>query len=296
MVSIVISALIGLALLSGSGFLFFNRRWKALYVLVPLILIAGVSAVYGGGNPSDFLTIVVSPVFIGAAGGLSLYYKRGLHFYLVISAFSLALIFSANYYYLKLYKNFDQVVDSKNRIVQIVTASELPDAEKKEFVSQVENSIGLMKDIVPFTYFLNSVIISLFCFFILKLLLNKYANIGVPAANGIEFFKLNDYFIFALIAGWILVLLADKSRFYYLHTAGLNLGLAFSVLYFIQSIGIIKYFLNNKGLPNFLIPLSFTVILILGVEAILFFSVILASMGALDFWADFRKFEIQIKK
>jgi uncharacterized protein YybS (DUF2232 family) len=294
--SLVISTLVGLIILSGSGIIFFNRSWKALYAFVPLTLVAGFAAVYSGGEVNDFLTVVVSPVFIGAVGGLSLRFKKALHFYIVISAFTVSLIFSANYYYLKLYKNVDQVLDSKNRIVQIVTTSEMQDPDKKELLSQIENSVEIMKDIVPFTYFLNSVIISLFCFYILKLLLNKYLNVGVPAANGIEFFKLNDYFIFALIAGWLLVLVTDKTKYYYLHTAGLNLGLAFSVLYFMQSIGIIKYYLNKKGLPHFILPLSFAVILILGVEAVLFFIVILSSVGALDFWADFRKFEIQIKK
>jgi len=68
------------------------------------------------------------------------------------------------------------------------------------------------------------------------------------------------------------------------------------VLYLMQAIGIAKFLLARKGLPRFLLPIGLLAVLFFGVEAALFVSIILASLGALDFWADFRKLEIHNKK
>ena len=89
--------------------------------------------------------------------------------------------------------------------------------------------------------------------------------------------------------GWLVVLLVDKREYSIIYIFGLNIALIFSVLYLIQSVGVIRFFFRKKGLPQFLIPLSFFIILFLGSNFILFFFIILIGVGAIDFWADFRK-------
>jgi hypothetical protein len=44
------------------------------------------------------------------------------------------------------------------------------------------------------------------------------------------------------------------------------------------------------------LPLGLAVTVFLGIEVALFVAVILLSVGALDFWADFRRLEKSIKK
>jgi len=112
---------------------------------------------------------------------------------------------------------------------------------------------------------------------------------GQEKSPGLEFFQLHDYFIYALILGWLAVLLVDKSEYAIIYITGLNIALIFSILYLIQSLGIVKYFLIQKGLPLFIIPVTLITILFLGLKVTLFISIILSSVGAIDFWADFRK-------
>jgi hypothetical protein len=209
---------------------------------------------------------------------------------------ALAIVFTANYYFLKVYKNTDLIQESRQRIVEMVNAAALPESEKREFMARVEESLEMVRDIVPFTYFLNALIGSLVCFFLLRVLLERFSGKDTAVIAGMELFKLNDYFIFVLIFGWLIVLLADRSAYYPLYVAGLNCALSFSVLYLLQAMGIAKYYMNKKGVPPFILPLVLLMILFLGMEVALFVSIIMLSVGALDFWADFRKLEAQSKK
>jgi hypothetical protein len=45
----------------------------------------------------------------------------------------------------------------------------------------------------------------------------------------------------------------------------------------------------KKGLPRYLLPLLIITIVFLGVEVLVFTSVMLAGLGTLDFWVDFRR-------
>ena len=72
----------------------------------------------------------------------------------------------------------------------------------------------------------------------------------------------------------------------------MNIALIASVFYFIQAIGVIKFYILKKGWPTYTLPMMFMMILVLGGGGIVFFSVLLAGFGSLDLWADFRKLNI----
>ncbi len=289
--------LIGLVLLFGAGILFFKWGWRALYVLLPVSAALSVYIItQAGGFGAEFITLVISPTAVGITGGYVFRKGKSYQFYILVSTLPLVFLLSVHYYGLKIYGNHDLVIESRNRITAIIQKSELPDPEKKELLNRMDGSVEMLGDIMPFTYFLNTMFITLLGFFLLKYLLFRYFSRMGSETESIAFFKLNDYFIFVLIAGWAIVLLMDKKAFYWAFVSGLNLALVFSVLYLLQAVGIVKFLLRKKGLPAFILPAALLGILLLGVEVILFFSVILLSIGAIDFWADFRKLETQVKQ
>ena len=106
-------------------------------------------------------------------------------------------------------------------------------------------------------------------------------------------FRLNDYFIFVLIAGLAAFrsqLLIDKSNYSVLYSAGLNIALVAALLYFMQALGVVKFFMIKRGVPGYVLPLAAAGMLIHGhVRSRCSCLIMLAGVGALDVWADFRK-------
>ena len=240
-------------------------------------------------NNSEIFPLVLGFFLIGFIAGHSLRNRKSIQYFLLLSSLTLTVLFSGNYYFLKIHKDIEILGKSKEKITEIINSSNLPVSERREFTARLDESIDILRDIIPFAYFINSIIFSLIFFYFVRLILKKFLKTYENEAHGIEFFKLNDYFIFTLILGWLIVLLVDKREYYIIYISGLNIALIISVLYLIQSIGIFKFFLKKKGLPQFLIPLSLLVILFLGLKIVLFLSIILVGIGAIDFWADFRK-------
>ena len=74
-----------------------------------------------------------------------------------------------------------------------------------------------------------------------------------------------------------------------LHTVSLNALLITSMLYFIQALGVIKFFLSRRGLPVIIIPGVLFLIVFLGIPAAVLTGILLTGMGVLDMWVDFRK-------
>ncbi len=295
-VSTILSSLIGLSILFAAAVFFFKWGWKK-FIPVTVVAVAGLigAAMRDAAFLSDYLTVVVSPMIVGGVWGYTFSRGKSLYFFVLVTSLSLSFMFTADYYFLKLYKNYDLVKESRARVADIVRSSEMPEKDKTEFLSRLDASMDTVKDVVPFTYFLNSVLGALLCFYIMKAFFSRYLGGSAAAVRGLEFFKLNDYFIYALIAGWLSVLLVERSSYYAVYVFGLNLALSFSVLYLIQSFGIIKYLLMKKNIPVLVLPAGLLVIALLGIEALLFVGIILLSVGALDFWADFRKLETRSK-
>jgi hypothetical protein len=296
-IPLLVFACIGLILLFGAAVLFFKAGWRALYAALPAVALGSVPFIikrfgYGG----EFLTIVFAPVFVGAAAGITFGTGRSLQFYLLVTTVTLTVLFTANYCGLKHFRNIDLVRESEKQVREIINSSSIAQPEKDAAMSRVDASLATIRDVVPFTYFMNALLGALLCYYILRRLLTRQLNAGGREPDGIELLRFNDYFIFVLIFGWLAVLLADRGRYYVVYVTGLNAALSLSALYLLQALGIVKFYVVKKGLPPFILPLGLAVMVFLGIEVALFVAVILLSVGALDFWADFRRLEKSIKK
>lgn len=232
---------------------------------------------------------------MGAMAGITFRSGRSVQFFIVASTLSLTLVFTANYFFLKYGRQYDMLKKSRENVVAMVKASEATESEREILLGKVEESFRIVKDIIPFSYFLNSLIFSAFGFWVMRAFFERFSGAAFRG-GGIEFFQLKDYFVFALIAGWLVVLLVDKNGYGPLHAAGLNLALIMTVLYLIQSLGIIKHFMLKKGWPTYLVPAVLVLFLLLGVEFFMFFLIILSGVGIIDFWADFRKLGVRTGK
>lgn len=232
---------------------------------------------------------IVSPVVIGSVAGCSLKYKKSKQFFLIVSACALTALFSASYYSLKWYRNTDILVESKKMFQEMIATSSIPDAERKELMERFDEFTETAREAIPFIHFMYGIVLSAAGLAIIRIALRTLFADADAINRGLEYFLLNDYAIFALIAGWFVVLLADPKDLALAHHAGLNGALIASLLYVLQALGVIKFFLMKKGIPVFLLPLTLFIIMIAGIPFVLFFMIMLVSFGALDLWADFRK-------
>jgi hypothetical protein len=234
--------------------------------------------------------------------------NKGLRFFIFVSSLSITLICTFNHYYLKNIKNIDILVNSKNVFIQSLNQNNIPDNERSQMIQKINETINIAEYVVPFFYFLDALIFSLLGFYFFKYVfykqnkisksvsINKNENDKEIIFEGIEIFKVTEYLIYVFIAGWFVVLLVDRSKNNYLYLAGLNIALILSSFYLIQAFGIIKFILHKKGIPFSLVPAIILLFLFFGTEYLIFILIILSSIGAIDFWADFRKLELGIKK
>jgi hypothetical protein len=294
--ALLASALVGLGLVVASAAVSYRLGARALFGLVPLAAGMAVAQSFMDSGGGEYIMVVLAPVVIGGTAGYSFRAGRPLVFFLMVSVLSLTVAFSANYYFLKVYRNFDLVADSQKRVGDMIRAADLPDSEKAEILAKVDGSLEVIGDIIPFSYFMHSLIISGLCYMILRPFFSHRGQAGAVDESGLAYFRLKDYFIFALIAGWLVVLLVDEASYGPAYIVGLNCALCFSALYLVQALGIARFYLEKKGAPPFILPLAVFVVLLLGVEALLFVSIVLLSIGALDFWADFRKLDARGKQ
>ena len=287
MVQLIAASLAGLGLLTASTLLFHRYSWKALYVIAP-VAFAGL-ALYRV-NP-EYYASFLGALTIGSAAGLTFRENRSFQFYLVTASLAVSLIFSANHFGLKKFADIDLFMLSKAQFAEQIMKSELPDDKKQELVSRLDTSMETMKNVVPFLYFLNGLFFSAVAFFVLRHVARRFSG-GTPIENrGLEYFRLHDYFIFTVILGWLGFMLIGGDSYQAVRVLALNTALVFSMLYVVQAAGIAKFFMLQRGIPLFVLPLVIFVMVSFFVELILFFLIIFASIGAIDFWADFRKFE-----
>ena len=254
--------------------------------LVPL-LVALVIIMFVQG---DSFSYILAPVIAGALAGFTFRNGRNYQFFIVWVSVVLTVLFTLNFYVLKTVKGVDLIQQSRIQFETMLQDAELGAQEKEEILGRVEQSMPVIRDLVPFSYFLNVLIFAMITFVLLRYIFARFGYIKIMEVTGVERFKLNDYSVFALIAGWMVVLLLDAEKFPCLYQAALNIGLIMAVFYIIQGTGILKFFLISRGWPLFLMPLVFLVSLMLGPAVILFVLMMFLGLGAIDFWVDFRKF------
>ena len=256
---------------------------------------------YEGG-----LSLYTLPLITGTAGGYCFRKKSGLDFFITVSAILFAVVFTADFYFLKQVKGHDLVETGKVEVVEMLKQSrgemekvfeqyKTPEENRIKLRQDFETSLQMIqdskwvqfaKDMIPFTAFVYSLLVAGFSFLLMKKIFMKKQGEGVRA---LELFRLNDYFIFSLIAGWGIFMMLNKTKFPAVSSVALNIALAASMLYIIQALGIIKFFIIKRGMPVILFPLLIMTLILLGPTVIMFTMIVFIGIGSLDLWADFRK-------
>lgn len=252
------------------------------------------------------LSIFIVPLIFGATGGYCLRESKGLDFYLSVSAIVFAVLFTGDYYLIKKIHNYDMVAVSGQFLIEKIQESEpvlekffqdynVPEENRKQLRENFQQNFEVLKDskwiqfardTLPLATFLYSLIIGALSFFFLKKFFLKQNG---KRLKPLEYYRLNDYLIFLFIGSWALFLILDRSLFPLVNIVSLNIALMLSVLYAVQALGIAKFFLIRKGLPPYLLPLLIILLMLLGIPAFTFVSILLTGIGTLDLWADFRK-------
>jgi hypothetical protein len=298
----------GVILTICSAYVFYKWGWISLAVFAP----AAAFPVLLGGYESG-LSLFILPMITGTAGGYCFRKSKGLDFFITVSAFLFAAVFTADFYLLKEIRGYDLVESGKVELVKMLEQSRLemdrvfeqyktPDENRKKLREDFETSLQVIndpkwiqfaKDMIPFTAFIYSMFVTSLSFLLMKKVFLKKQGENVRA---LEFFRMNDYFVFLLIAGWGVFMLLDSSLYPLLTVIALNAALAVSVLYIIQALGIIKFFILRKGWPVAILPLGIITLFLLGPSILIFIMVLLIGIGTLDLWGDFRKLKPAIER
>jgi len=298
----------GVILTICSAFIFYRWGWISLVLFAP----AAVIPVAIGGH-ADGLSLYTLPLITGTAGGYCFKKSSGLDFFITVSAVLFAIVFTADFYILKEVRGYDFVEKGKMEVIQMLEQSrgemekvfeqyKTPEDNRKKLREDFEISIRILKDskwvqlakdMLPFTAFIYSVMVTGFSFLLMKKIFMKKQGESV---RSLELFRINDYSIFSLIAGWGVFMLLDKNRFQVISVIALNVALAASVLYIIQALGILKFFIIKKGMPVILLPLLILTLLLLGPSILMFALIVLIGIGTLDLWGDFRKLNPEIER
>jgi len=293
--------LTGIAVAVFSAWLFYKTGWYSIALFIPLAATPLIATGYAG-----LVSVFLIPAAFGTTGGLCFRYGKDFSFYLTLSTILFAVLFTAEYHALRVFKDTDIIENGRNQIVLMMEQSigdmdrifeeyKTPPENREKLKTEFSQSIAIIKnskwlqfarDIVPFSAFLFGTVICGISFLIMKKWILKAAS---PQVKGLEFLRINDYFIFALIAGWGCFILLDNDAYPVISIAALNTALAVSSLYVAQALGIIKYFMIGRGIPVIILPLLILTLLILGAPVFIFMTILLTGLGSLDLWADFRK-------
>ena len=288
-VQVLFFAGVGLLLFAGlaaiAAYAFHRYGWPTVAVMAVVIGLVVIS------QENYFETVILFiPLAIGFIGGYCFRNKKSISYYFVAASITLLVaVLGSNYY--KSYTEDFTVIDAlKVNAQQQIMNSNATDVQKKRSLEDIYEIVdSFIARIIPFLVFIGSVLQIAVCYFFTRMLFLKIDS--VEKESRLEYFRINDYTIVALVAGLGTIafcLLLDKSDWYTLFFIGLNATLVITMLYFIQAMGIIKFFLVKRNFPATVLPLIVLFILSMGKIGFVIF-VILAGLGALDLWADFRK-------
>ena len=107
--------------------------------------------------------LLITVFIIGASVGYTFKYNNTLQFFLVFASLFICLISTTNHYYQKYVNDFDIIHNSRSNLIDIINESNLSELETKEMHKRIDESFQIMNYIIPFMYFLNSIIFSFLC-------------------------------------------------------------------------------------------------------------------------------------
>ena len=259
-------------------------KYSALWLLPLSVLMIYFSIGY-----IDILVINLSALAIGSITGFAYRSKRSVQFIVLTSVFLVFGIFAADYLYETNYMGASLANEAKTAVQSFLDSGRIDDKQKAEFAEQYKFVMEIMKDLVPFMIFVSALMISFAGFSILDLIFKRILK-AENSIKGIENFKVNEWLVFVVIFSIALIVLDKEGNFYPAKTVGKNILLVMTVVYFIQSLGILKFVLMKKRIPVFIMPLFLLGMAIFSFQVFGFVVMFLAGIGLLDIWADFRKF------
>lgn len=278
--------LLAAALLFSTALVCYKWGWIGLCFVLPLVLLM----FYRSADASGTMVILLMVSCVGASAGLAFKYEKSFQFFIIVATLACSLVGTAHFYVLKYVRSVDLLSQSRVVMQQMIADTDRPQAEKDDLLKKMDESMPVIRAVIPFSYFINGLIVSSLCFFMLKLFFSAVIIKGPITVRGIEFFRMSDYVIFGLIAAIAVLLLVPEKRMAAVYYTGLNAVWIIGTLYLLQSFGIMKYFLLKKKLPVYILPLAILLATFFGAEVFFIAMVMCASWGALDFWADFRRF------
>lgn len=259
-------------------------KYSALWLLPLSVLMIYFSIGY-----IDILVINLSALAIGSITGFAYRTKRLVQFIVLTSVFLVFGIFAADYLYETNYMGASLANEAETAVQSFLDSGKLDDKQKAEFAEQYKFVMEIMKDLVPFMIFVSALMISFAGFSILDLIFKRILK-AENFIKGIENFKVNEWLVFVVIISIALIVFDKEGNFYPAKTVGKNILLVMTVVYFIQSLGILKFVLMKKRIPVFIMPLFLLGMAIFSFQVFGFVAMFLAGIGLLDIWADFRKF------
>ena len=259
-------------------------KYSALWLLPLSVLMIYFSIGY-----IDILVINLSALAIGSITGFAYRTKRSVQFIVLTSVFLVFGIFAADYLYETNYMGASLANEAETAVQSFLDSGRIDDKQKAEFAEQYKFVMEIMKDLVPFMIFVSALMISFAGFSILDLIFKRILK-AENSIKGIENFKVNEWLVFVVIFSIALIVFDKEGNFYPAKTVGKNILLVMTVVYFIQSLGILKFVLMKKRIPVFIMPLFLLGMAIFSFQVFGFVVMFLAGIGLLDIWADFRKF------
>ena len=259
-------------------------KYSALWLLPLSVLMIYFSIGY-----IDILVINLSALAIGSITGFAYRSKRSVQFIVLTSVFLVFGIFAADYLYETNYMGASLANEAKTAVQSFLDSGRIDDKQKAEFAEQYKFVMEIMKDLVPFMIFVSALMISFAGFSILDLIFKRILK-AENSIKGIENFKVNEWLVFVVIFSIALIVFDKEGNFYPAKTVGKNILLVMTVVYFIQSLGILKFVLMKKRIPVFIMPLFLLGMAIFSFQVFGFVVMFLAGIGLLDIWADFGKF------
>lgn len=251
------------------------------------------------------LKLFFVPMFIGAVGGIIFHSQKSVQIYLIVTVLTLTTLMSGLYHYQKAYKSFDELIFMRKQVISALNESKkilktrsakaTKDQQKEALaifddqIEKVENdsNFRLIVNLHPLIRFLYYLFLSGLSYGIMRLFFRRIKDFkNIP---GLEDFQLNEYVIFGLIIGIAAIVYSIQiEKYNWLFYGAVNVTVMITSLYTLQGIGLAKYFLIKRGLPLQLL-VFFLVVISLVPEIFIFNMILLAGLGSLDVWANFRK-------
>jgi uncharacterized protein YybS (DUF2232 family) len=184
-----------------------------------------------------------------------------------------------------LIKNFEKTIQNQNFDIKKLGISSATDLAN--FKDMLRKSFELMALLGPFLTALFSLVMSLILSIFLQYFWRKYQ--GIIRKNNFANVFLPEKFILIMIAGFACVLLGQLFPNHLVKFIGWNLVFIMVFVYFFQGLSLFYYYGKKWKLDNWLIPAILFLILFFSLNIIFPMIIMLAILGTLDFWKDFRK-------